>query len=119
MESLLKTDYIQGLIKKGQKGEQLDVAVGKLRKKRESLEQMIPKKKGAVRRKVINKFTTATHLRKYDIAKNTKGQYYNPKTGRYVSMDRVLKVTDLTVLKTAKKRRELEKFMANINKKKK
>lgn len=116
MNTLLKTKYIQDLISAGQAGKKLDEGVVALRKKRQSLEKLIPKKKTATRKAVINKFTTAQHLRKYDIAKNVKGRYYNPKNGKFVGFDRVLQVTDVTILNTAKKRKELERFLANIKK---
>jgi len=117
MKTILKTSYIQDLISAGQAGKKLDEGVARLRKKRQSLEKLIPKKQTATRKAVINKFTTATHLRKYDVAKNKAGQYINPRTGRYVSFDRILKITDLTILSSAKKRKEFDKFVANMKKK--
>jgi len=119
-DSIIKTPYIQGLIERNNSlvdsEKNLEKGVQKLRKKRESLEKMIPKKQGVVRKKVINKFTTATVLKKYSIKKDDNGRYRDSKNGRYVSYDRILKITDVVILNTAAKRRELERFMANIKK---
>jgi len=117
MDVIVGSDYVQGLIQSNNLGKRLDVAVAKLRKKRESLEQMIPKKNVVVRRKVINKFTTASLLKKYNIIKTRNGRYRDTRNGRYVGFDKILRVTDLVILSSAKKRRDLELFMEKVGKK--
>lgn len=116
-DAIIKTSYIQDLIEANRLGKKLDVATARLKKKRESLEKMIPKRQGVVRKKVINKFTTATMLKKYNIHKDDKGRYHDSRSGRFVSNDKILRITDLVILSSAKKRKEFDVFMEKIRKK--
>lgn len=115
-KTFIASDYIQGLISSNKLDTRLSAGVARLREKRQSLEQMIPKRKTVVRRKVINRFTTITTLNKYGIKKDSVGRYRDLRTGRYVSFDRILKITDVVILNTAAKRRDLEKFMKGLKK---
>lgn len=116
LKTLVETSYIQNLISENTLGEKIDKAVVKLKKKRESLEKAIPKKQVVTRRKVINKFTNATVLKKYGVNKDKNNRYHDSKTGRFVGFDKVLRITDLVILSSAKKRKEYDEFIKKIKK---
>lgn len=115
-DSIIKTGYFQDLIEANRTGKKLDVSTAKLRRKRQALEQLIPKKERVARKKVINRFATAKTLGKYNIKKDAAGRYRDSRTGRYVSFDRILRVTDLVILSSAAKRKEFDEFYKKIKK---
>lgn len=122
MKSFLNSSYIKSLIDANKAGEKLDVAVGKARKARLSLEKELPKKTAKdrkLRSAVVNRYMTPNISKKYDIYRsvNKKGiiQYRDSK-GRFTSKDKILKVTDKVIATSKSRRADYDKFIASWKK---
>lgn len=112
-DAFLKGSYIQTLIELNTRlipG--LDKGVGRLRRRRQGLEKVLPEKRKTVaRKKVITNTMTNKVLKIYGIQKtvNKNGTIvYRDLKGRFVKNDALLGVADRVIASSAQKRKEFD-----------